>query len=596
MWWLPIFAFTGLVLGVIARFIFHQPAAGEMIWFATLLIGGAPIVLQTIRGMLKGVFASDIVALLAIVTAALLGQAFAGAVVVLMQSGGEAIENYGLKKATSSLEHLLARAPKRARRKRNEQLEEIDVSDVQIGDILIVRPGDLIPVDGTIVSGVAEIDASAITGEPLTHSRRQGESLLSGSVNITGAIEMRADKLAQDSQYNKIVLLVKKAQEEKAPIQRLADRYAIYFTPLTLVMGLLGFLWTHEATTFLAVLVVATPCPLILATPLAVLGGINRAANGGIIVKGGGALEQVASAQAVLFDKTGTLTFGVPRVETVVGDETLYYAASLDQLSSHSVAKAIVAHALSQNIKLSLPTEFQEFPGRGVSGKVDGTLVRVGSLRWIEQGVDPAVRELDPIVVSGHGYLLVSDLMRPNVPSLIRTLYKLGVKEVSLITGDGEKNASAIARQAGIAKFAYNLLPEDKVRFVEEVRKIYDPVIMVGDGINDAPALASATVGIAMGAHGTAISAEAADLILLVDDVEKVAEAIAIGKHMLKIAKQSIFIGMGLSFCLMVVAAWGYILPAVGAGLQEIIDVAVILNALRSRELPSSALQTLQEQ
>lgn len=600
MWWLPIFAFTGLVFGVIARFVFHEPAAGEMIWFATLLIGGAPIVLQTIRGMLKGVFASDIVALLAIVTAAILGQAFAGAVVVLMQSGGEAIENYGLKKATSSLEHLLARAPKRARRKRNEQLEEVDVSDVQIGDILIVRPGDLIPVDGTIVSGVAEIDASAITGEPLTHSRREGESLLSGSVNVTGAIEMRADKLAQDSQYNKIVLLVKKAQEEKAPIQRLADRYAIYFTPLTLVMGLLGFLWTHEAATFLAVLVVATPCPLILATPLAILGGINRAANGGIIVKGGGALEQVASAQAVLFDKTGTLTFGVPHVETVVGDETLYYAASLDQLSSHSVAKAIVAHALSQNVKLSLPTEFQEFPGQGVSGKVNGKLTRVGSLHWIEQQVgpielDPAVRKLDPIVVLGHGYLLVSDLMRPNVPSLIRKLYKLGVKEVILITGDGEKNGAAIASQAGIERFAYNLLPEGKVHFVQEVRKIYDPVIMVGDGINDAPALASATVGIAMGAHGTAISAEAADLILLVDDVGKVAEAIAIGKHMLKIAKQSIFIGMGLSFCLMVVAAWGHILPAVGAGLQEIIDVAVILNALRARELSGSALQILQE-
>lgn len=583
--WLPIFAFTGLFVGVVVYFAFQQPAIGEAIWFATLIIGGFPIVFQTARGMLKGHFASDIVALLAIITAVILGQAFAGAIVVLMQSGGEAIEAYGLKKATSSLKHLLARAPKKARRKEDGHIEEIDVDQVRVGDVLIVRAGDLIPVDGTIVSGNAEIDASAITGEPLSHSKGVGEKLLSGSVNVNGAIEMRADKLSRDSQYNKIVLLVKKAQEEKAPIQRLADRYAVFFTPLTLFMALIGFLFTHEATTVLAVLVVATPCPLILATPLAILGGINRAADGGIIVKGGGALEQVASAKAVLFDKTGTITYGVPFMEKVVGEQTLYFAAALEQLSCHSVAKAIVHKG-----PLPLPTEFQEFPGQGVAGKIDGQFVLAGSRHWVEQKIGPVEVPLEASVVVAKegkciGYILISDQMRPNVPKMIAELYRLGVKRVALLTGDGRKNGMAIAEKAGIQEVAYDLLPEDKVHFVEKIREKYSSVIMVGDGINDAPALVSATVGIAMGAHGTAISAEAADLILLVDDIEKVSESIAVGQHMLKIAKQSIFIGMGLSFCLMLVAASGHILPAVGAALQEVIDVAVILNALRAREL-----------
>ena len=599
---LPVFALTGLLSGLIA-FALERHDIANWIWAATLILGGAPIVWQTLKGMVKGHFASDIVAMLAIITAVLLQEVFAGAIVVLMQSGGEAIEAYGLRRASSSLTALLKRAPRIARRKIGDGMEEIDVQKVKAGDILIVRPGDLVPVDGTITHGEAEIDDSALTGEPLAKARSEGSKLLSGSVNVSGIIEMQADRISKESQYAKIVMLVKKAQEEKAPIQRLADRYAIIFTPLTLIMSALGYLLTHDPTTILAVLVVATPCPLILATPLAVICGINRAADNGIIVKGGAPMEQVASAKAALFDKTGTITYGTPQVEEVVSldgistDEILYHAAIIDQFSSHSVAKAIVAKASEKFPKLTLPHRFQESPGKGVEGEIDGHVWLVGSRAFLEEhgaevnhlNLTSSYYEKNRLLIfvaKDHrciGCLTLSDKIRPGIPELIKRLYLLGVKEIAMLTGDSQKNAEVIAKQAGITNFRADLLPEEKVAMVQELSKHYQPLIMVGDGINDAPALATATVGIAMGAYGTAISAEAADIILLVDDLSKVADTIAIGKRMLYIAKQSIFIGIGLSFALMVIAAWGFIPPPVGAMLQEVIDVAVILNALRAR-------------
>ncbi len=375
---LPSFALLGLLAGAFCRFGLQRADWADAVWFATLILGGLPIVYQTTRGMLKGQFASDIVAMLAIITAIFLKQAFAGAVVVLMQSGGEAIEAYGLRRATSSLTALLKRAPRTARRKTGKGLEEIDVKEVAIGDVLIVRPGDLVPVDGTIVQGAAEVDESAITGEPLSRPKKKGDTLLSGSVAVDGAIEMRADRLSRDSQYAKIVTLVKTAQEEKAPIQRLADRYAIFFTPLALAMSALGFLITGSAETVLAVLVVATPCPLILATPLAVICAINRAADSGIIVKGGAPIEQIATAKAAVFDKTGTITFGTPFVEEIVSlngeseQDILYHAAAVDQFSSHSVAKAIVAKAQESFKILPLPQNFGKFRAKASKGRSMG--------------------------------------------------------------------------------------------------------------------------------------------------------------------------------------------------------------------------------
>ncbi len=590
----PPLVLSSILLGV---FFFFSPSNtiwGHRIWFATLILGGIPIVFRTLRGMFKGQFASDIVAMLAIITAIFLNEAFAGAIVVLMQSGGEAIEKYGFQKAASSLEELLKRAPRKARRKIKDQIEEIDVEKVQIHDRLIVRPGEMVPVDGTILLGKTEIDESAITGEPLAKEKGEGSQIFSGSVNISGAIEMRADKKSEESQYIKIVKLVQKAQEEKAPIQRLADRYAIFFTPLTLCMGLLGFLITHDFVTVLAVLVVATPCPLILATPLAVICGINQAAKEGIIVKGGAPIEQIAKAEAVLFDKTGTITFGSPVVQEVLsfGSETkediLYLAAIIEQFSTHSLAKAIVAEGLKKTKTLPLPKHFQEIPGQGVSGEINGKTYTIGSsLLFQGEPLPCEIKNNGSILIyvmqdkTCIGALILTDHIRPNVPQILQDLKDLGVKEIMMITGDNKHSAERIAKQAGIQNFEAELFPEKKVAIVQEFKKKYKTLVMVGDGINDAPALATATVGIAMGAHGTAISAEAAHIVLLVDDLSKVVSTLSIGKRMLFIAKQSIFIGIGCSFLLMILAAFGQISPPFGALLQEIIDVTVILNALR---------------
>lgn len=593
---IPLFVASGLLLGVLLYF-----GVGEMpatwVWYATLIIGGTPIVYGTIKGMLKGQFASDIVAMLAIITALFLHQAFAGAVVVLMQSGGEAIEAYGRRRASSSLFSLLQRAPRFARRKKNDQIQEITTDEVQVGDLLLVRSGDLVPVDGIVETGIAEIDESAITGEPLDKIKRPGDLLLSGSVNKGDAFEMRSTKQAADSQYALIVKLVQKAQEEKAPIQRLADRYAIFFTPLTLFMAGLGFWLTRDPLTVLSVLVVATPCPLILATPLAVICGINRAADHSIIVKGGAALEQIARVKAVLFDKTGTITFGTPFVESVIplanmpANEILYYAAIFEQMSSHSIAKAIVTKALETNAKLPMPEHFQEMPGQGIEGKIAGVHYLMGSHLFLqERGIviksPPTALGVSVFVVRAQeclGVIELTDQVRPRMADMIQDLRNLHVEEIAMLTGDARANGELIAKQVGIQRVEAELLPEQKVQIVREIGARLHPLVMVGDGINDAPALATATVGIALGATGTAISAEAADIVLLVDDPTKVVTAIQVGKRMLRVAKQSIWIGMGLSFALMLIAIQGYIVPAVGALLQEIIDVAVILNALRAR-------------
>lgn len=604
---IPFIALLGLTAGAIVQLGFVQAPIARWLWYGTLIVGGAPIVWSTFRGILRKQFAADIVAMLAIIAAILMDQAFAGVVVVLMQSGGEAIEDYGLRRASSSLDALLAGAPKIARRIRDGKIEEIAVSEVNVGDILVVRPGDLVPVDGTIVSGSSEIDESALTGEPLPKSKSVGDKVLSGSINTDVAFQMHADKQSSESQYSKIVELVRKAQEEKPPIQRLADHYAVYFTPITLVVSAIGFLITLNPVTVLAVLVVATPCPLILATPIAVISGINRAAKRGIIVKSGAAIEQIGKARAVAFDKTGTITYGTPFVEEIIpiyyttSDEILYKAACVGQLSSHVVSRAIVSSAIQKFGKLEVPSNFKEIPGAGVQGDLGGEHIAIGSKRFLESliGKEIVGQTLENVidVTRSHarlltfvainskpiGVIVFNDQIRAGVPSMIQKLHDLGIQETVLLTGDNAENGNAVGRAAGIQNVESNLLPGQKVDILQQLKQKYDPLVMMGDGINDAPALATATVGIAMGAHGAGISAEAADMVLLIDDVTLISDAVMIGQKMLKVAKQGIFIGLGSSLVLMGIAAFGLIPPAIGAMLQEVIDASVILNALRAR-------------
>jgi heavy metal translocating P-type ATPase len=605
----------------------NQSNLGQWIWLITLIGGGAPIVLDTFRGMLRKHFASDIVAMMAIVAAILLNDALPGVVIVIMQSGGKALEDYAFRRASSSLDALLARSPRIAHRRKGTSIDEINVSDIQVGDLLVVRPGDLVPVDGKVIQGHPQIDESSLTGEPLSKAKKIGDNVFSGTINTGDAFEMHADKISEESQYAKIVKLVRKAQQEKAPIQRLADRYAVWFTPIVLVVSVIGWVITsYNPQTILSVLVVATPCSLIFATPIAIMSGINRAAKMGIIIKSGASIEQIGKAQVVVFDKTGTITFGTPAVEEIIPfdnsnsrnndtntDDILLKAASVEQLSSHPAAQALLQKAEERKLgKLPIPTNFHEVSGAGVEGYINGEHIVIGSKSLFENNENENSRHdnhadnrhmksvLDAKKGLIHydqgkmlafisindkpaGAIVFGDEIRPKVRLMMQSLRNLGVKQTVMLTGDSSDNAKKIAQQTGITHFESDLLPEQKLKSVTKLKKQYKNIVMVGDGINDAPALAAATVGIAMGAHGTAISAEAADMVLLVDDVTRVVDALRIGQRTLSIAKQSIYIGLGASFIFMVIASFGYIPPTVGALLQEVFDVAVILNALRAR-------------
>jgi heavy metal translocating P-type ATPase len=602
---LPFLAALGFALGLGLQFMASAPDAARIVLLATLLGVGFPVVARTAWDVLHGKFTGDVVAALAILGAAATGEYLAGCVIVLMQTGGEALEDFAVRRASTSLEELLKRAPRIAHLRHGDSFADVPVGDVAPGDRVLVRPGEVIPVDGTVIEGTSAVDESALTGEPVPVAVRPGGEVMSGSICTDGALEIRALRPSNQSQYEQIVSLVQDAQVDKAPIGRLADRYAVLFTPFTLTMCALAWALTRRPEAVVAVLVVATPCPLILATPVAIISGINRAARHGIIVKGGAAIERIGQATAVVFDKTGTLTRGTPEVERIVPldryDEgtILRLAAGLEQFSTHPMARALVHVASEKGEILSLPSNVLETAGQGVSGSVDGHLVDVGSAAFAATKGLATVESLrrvraeigaddDALAVVGiddreAGLVIYRDKVRSGVSSMLERLEQGGVRETVMLTGDDLATAHAIASQVGITTVNAELLPSQKVAAVRDLMQRHDTVVMVGDGINDAPALATATIGVALGAHGTAISAEAADIVLLVDDVTRVADAVEIGQRTLRIAKQSIWAGLGASGAMMVAAAFGYIVPTVGALLQEALDVAVILNALRAR-------------
>jgi heavy metal translocating P-type ATPase len=589
-------AAAALAVAALLHFAFAMPVAADHVLLAALLLFGTPLVATTALGLLRGRFAADVVAALAIVTAVVLGEHFAGAIIVLMQAGGEALESFAMARASASLESLLERAPKLAHRVADGVLQDIPVRDVEIGDLLAVKPGDLVPVDGVVQDGASALDQSALTGEPMPVRVRAGTEVVSGALNTDGTFRMRATRRAAQSQYQQIVALVEAARRERPPIQRLADRWAVWFTPLTLVMCVVAWAITHNADAVLAVLVVATPCPLILATPVAVIAGIGRAAKRGIVIRRGSAIEEAGRVHAVVFDKTGTLTLGEPafdRVEAADGGseaELMRLAGAVEQVSSHHVGRALAREARARFGVLPHAEHFVEVAGKGVSATVEGRHVAVGSpafLQALGDGVvpTPAHQVAAHVSIDGRyaGAAFFADRIRAEVPDLLRRLAALGIRETVMLSGDRTEAAEAMAHQAGIRHVRAGLLPAGKVEALGELRRIHTHLMMVGDGINDAPALAAASVGVAMGAHAPAAAAEAADIVLLVDDVSRVADAIEISRRTRRIALQSIGAGLGISTVLMVVASFGFIAPAFGALLQEALDAAVILNALRAR-------------
>jgi heavy metal translocating P-type ATPase len=523
-----------------------------------------------------------------------------------MLAGGNALEDYAAGRARRELTHLLERTPRNAHRRRGGTIEEVDVDEIEPGDIVVVRAGEVIPIDGVVDSGEAVIDESALTGEPMPAAAPTGHEVRSGTGNAGDAFDLRATRRASDSAYAGIVRLVRQAETQRAPFVRIADRYAALFLPVAL--GTAGAAWaaSGDPVRFLAVMVVATPCPLILAAPIALIAGVSRAARRGIIVKGGGVIEKLGRTRTILFDKTGTLTLGMPTVERIEPfdgyerSELLRLASSLDQLSAHVLAEALVHAAHERRLGLSLPQDVEEGRGEGIQGRVDGHRVTVGSSGWLGKhgyvGANAAARALDGGIDAGQARILVGidgelagaivmgDQLRAGASQLVQKLRTLGVAHIAVVTGDRATVAEDVGRRLGVDRVYAELSPEGKVDVLRAVRAQPDlhPIVMIGDGINDAPALALADVGIAMGAAGATVASETADAVIIVDQIDRVADAVGIGRRSLGIARSSVVAGMVLSLVAMAFAAGGAITPVFGALLQEGIDVAVILNALRA--------------
>jgi heavy metal translocating P-type ATPase len=597
------------VLGLLAGGVCHLAgagSAGDVVWQVTIVVTLVPVTWEVVRGMVHGDFGVDIIALLAMAAALLAGELLAGAIVAVMLTGGDALEDYAAGRARRDLTALLRRAPQVARRRVGERWEETAVDAVEAGDVLLVRSGEIVPADGALLSERAVIDASTVTGEPLPVDTAQGDTVRSGTVNAGAPVELRATRGARESSYAALVKLVQEAARERPPFTRMADRYAMIFLPVTLVLAGAAWALSGDSVRAVAVLVVATPCPLILAAPIALVAGLSRAARSGIVLKGGAALEQLAAARTVLLDKTGTLTRGRPAVERIITfdgvseRELLRLAASVDQLSAHVLAEGLVHDAVTRGLRLERPTAAHEVPGDGIEGTVDGRRVGVGGESWlVAQGfagngtpTPPEALGAAPGQALVHvgvddrvaGVLVMGDQLRPDAAQLVAALHDTGVRDVAMVTGDRRDVAQAVAREAGLDRVYAEQSPEDKLAVVRAAREQPDrrPVIMVGDGVNDAPALALADVGIALAGTSRTVSSETADAVITVDRIDAVAEAVRIGRRTMSIARQSVVAGMALSIVAMVVAALGHLPPVAGALLQEGIDIAVILNALRA--------------
>ncbi|KAE8764108.1 heavy metal translocating P-type ATPase [Georgenia thermotolerans] len=556
------------------------------------------IALRQSRGMVAdlraGTYGVDLLAILAVVSTVLVGEYWAALVVCLMLSGGEALEDYAAGRARRELSDLLARVPRVAHRVQPDGGSlDVPIDEVVPGDELWVRPGELVPVDGELLTVDAAFDESSLTGESLPVEHRRGDALMSGSVNGGEAIRVRATATAAQSQYQAIVELVKEAQASKAPFVRLADRVAVPFTLVALGIAAVAWAVSGEATRFAEVLVVATPCPLIIATPVAFMAGMSRAAKTGIIVKSGGTLEQLSRVRTVAFDKTGTLTHGAPVVAAVHpapswgAEEVLALAAAVEQYSAHPLAAAIVAAARERALPVPAARDPEEHTAHGVRATVDGRAVVVGKegfVRSAAPGVAPA--PLAPgqtgvyVGVDGAyaGAVALADEVRAETPATLAALHRSGVRSTLMLTGDAEPTARHIAAQIGIDDVRAGLLPQDKVDAVRAVTE--RPVMMVGDGVNDAPVLAVADIGVAMGAKGSTAASESADVVVMLDDLARTVRAVRIGRRTLRVAWQAIGLGVGLSVALMVVAAFGLLPAIVGAWLQEAVDLACILWAL----------------
>ncbi|MER6410098.1 heavy metal translocating P-type ATPase [Streptomyces humidus] len=571
----------------------------DLFWALGALAAVVPALGWVLAALRHGHAGVDLIAVLALGGTLAVHEYLAGALIALMLATGRTLEAAAQRRASHDLRALLEHAPRSARRRTDAGVATVALAEVVVGDLLVVGPGEVVPVDGRVESATAVLDESVLSGESLQVERVRDEGVRSGVVNAGGAFELRATATEQDSTYAGIVRLAQQAGAESAPVVRLADRYAAWFLPLSLVVAGLAWLISGSAVRAVAVLVVATPCPLLLAAPVAIVSGLSRASRLGVVIRDGGALENLGRARTLLLDKTGTLTRGRPRVLDVTAApgltpaEALRLAASLDQYSPHVLAQAIVDTARERKLELSIPSDVTEEPGRGASGTVDGHHVAVGRVGDRDAWPDWAAAADNRALLDGaavawltvdgqlSGAVLLRDPLRHDAPRTLRHLRSAGIERLMMLTGDRSAPAHEIAAVLGLDDVRAELTPADKVAAVRDERT-RAVTVMVGDGVNDAPALAAADIGVAMGARGSTASSEAADIVLTTDRVDRLADAVTIAQRARHIALQSALGGMLMSLAAMAAAAVGLLPPAVGALLQEGIDVAVILNALRA--------------
>jgi heavy metal translocating P-type ATPase len=590
------FALVAALVGLALQLIGQHTAVHWLLGVAA--IGELlPILADMWRDFRAGKYGIDILAATAIGASVALNQSWAAIVIVLMLTGGEALENYAEHRAHSELRALLEHAPLQAHVLRKGKLVDVPVNELHVGDKIVIKPGEVVPVDSVILEGTASFDEASLTGESLPQTKQVKDTVLSGSINIDGAVTAKVLASAENSQYQQIIKLVRSAAARQAPFVRLADRYSLPFTFAAFAIAATVWVLTGHAIRFLEVIVVATPCPLLLAAPIALISGMSRASRYGIIVKTGSALEKLAEARTIAFDKTGTLTRGELSVDGVRAfapfqeSDVLSIAASLEQSSNHVLAQAIVSGAQGRGVKFAKAKHVQEIAGRGVQATVKGHPVLVGRLSLLQEqrvklpskfAADTIQQTAAYVAINGQlaGVITMRDELRPESKATLRLLHRLGFKEIMMVTGDNKATAKQIAKQLGIDHVHAEALPADKVHVLDEVTD--RPLVFVGDGVNDAPILTAADVGIALGARGSTAASESADIVIMLDDLGRVATARSIANRTFRIATQSIVVGIVLSLLLMLVFATGKFSPLDGAVIQEVVDVVVIFNALRA--------------
>lgn len=581
------------IVALIAEVGFKQP---KIAFWLILLIGGITTISMFI-GMIKtlksGKYGVDILAITAIVATLAVGQYWASLTVLIMLTGGDSLEDYASRQAGKELKALLDNTPTTAHLLSDDTVTDVKVETVKIGDRILVKPGEVIPVDATVEKGSSFVDESSLTGESKPVDKTVGDELMSGSLNGDAALTVKVYKEAKDSQYQLLVKLVKESAARPAKFVRLADRYAVPFTLVAYLIGGVAWFLSKDPVRFAEVMVVASPCPLILAAPVALVAGMSRSSRHGIVVKTGMTIEKLAKAQTIAFDKTGTITAGQLFVDRVEIADSAYdrhtviqLAASAEQASTHILSRSLIADAKKEKIKLLPSEDLEEVTGQGIKATVDGKSVKVGKAGFAHTESHLSSDETAVFVSVDDqfiGMITFKDVVRKETPETINKLKALGIDNISLITGDKDSIAQTIAKQVGITNVHSECLPEDKIAILKNVNDSERPVIMVGDGVNDAPALSIADVGIAMGAHGSTAASESADAVILRDDLGRVAEAVNISRDTMKIAKQSVLIGIFICVFLMLVASFGVIPALLGAALQEVIDTVSILSALRAK-------------